>query len=287
MLATTPNTLAEAPILDGHSHAFPDEIAARAIETLTAGAHWFPVKAWHDGSVRGLLQRMDEAGIHRTLMCSIATRPGQVGKITDWSARVKSDRVIPYASIHPDYDQPEAEVERIASLGLPGLKFHPQYMNCPADDPRVLRIARACAKAGLGMVFHAGYDLAFEKSDIASPRRIRNLHEAVPDLRLLACHLGGWEDWQESLVHVIGRDIYIETSFCLGQCDMDTLRRIIDLHSPDRLMFGTDSPWASPAADLAMFRALPLSPKAMAMALWDNGNRFAGIDPQAHSMLNP
>ncbi|MGA2502214.1 MAG: amidohydrolase family protein [Tepidisphaeraceae bacterium] len=277
MLATTPNTLAESPVLDGHSHAFPDEIAARAIETLTHGAQWFPVKAWHDGSVRGLLERMDEAGIRRSLMCSIATRPGQVRKITDWSAKVKSGRVIPFASIHPDFDEPEAEVERIASLGLPGLKFHPQYMNCPADDPRVIRIARAAAKAGLAMVFHAGFDLAFAKSDIASPRRIRNLHEAVPELRLLACHLGGWECWEESLAEVVGRPIYLETSFCLGQCDMDTLRRIIDKHSPDMLMFGSDSPWANPAADLAIFKELPLSPQAMTKALWENGNRFAGI----------
>ena len=152
-------------------------------------------------------------------------------------------------------------------------------MNCPTDDPRVLRIARAAAKAGLAMAFHAGFDLAFERTDVASPRRIRNLHEAVPDLRLLACHLGGWECWEESLDEVIGRPIYIETSFCLGQCDLDTLRRIIDKHSPDMLMFGTDSPWASPSADLAMFKALPLSPQALAKGLWENGNRFAGLDP--------
>ena len=268
---------ATTPILDGHTHAFPDAIAARAVQTLAAGAKWQAVKPWHDGTIAGLLASMDRAGIRRTLMCSIATRPGQVAKITDWSAAIASDRIVPFASIHPDYEQPEAEVERIASLGLRGLKFHPQYQECPADDPRMIRIARAAARHNLALVFHAGYDLAFAKSDIASPQRIRNLFEAVPGLRLQACHLGGWQDWEESLRHIVGQPIYIETSFCLGQCPTDLLHRIIGQHPPELLMFGTDAPWADEAAELALFQALPLGPEALRQALWENGCRFAGI----------
>jgi uncharacterized protein len=274
-------------ILDGHSHAFPDALAARAVQSLTAGAKWHPVRPWHDGTVAGLLASMDRAGIHRTLMCSIATRPSQVAKITDWSAAIASDRIVPFASVHPDFAQPEAEVERIASLGLPGLKFHPQYQECPADDPRVLRIARAAARHNLALVLHAGYDLAFARTDIASPQRIRHLFEAVPGLRLLACHLGGWEDWEQSLRHIVGQPIYIETSFCLGQCPADMLHRIIEKHPPELLMFGTDAPWADQSAELALFQALPLSPAALHQALWDNGHRFANITLPARCPPRP
>jgi uncharacterized protein len=268
-------------ILDGHSHAFPDAIAARAIQTLTAEAKWQPVKAWHDGTVKGLLAAMDDAGIYRTLMCSIATRPAQVRKITDWSAAVTSDRVAAFASIHPDFAQPEAEVERIASLHLPGLKFHPQYQNCPTDDPRVIRIARAAARHNLALVIHAGYDLGFDRTDIGSPQRVRRLFDAVPGLRLLACHLGGWADWEQSLRHIVGQEIYLETSYCFGQCPADLLRQIVEKHPPEYLMFGTDSPWAQPAAELDQIRALPLGRDTMRLALWDNGCRFAGLKPPA------
>ena len=264
-------------ILDGHSHAFPDAIAAQAIGALTEEAKWQPVRAWHDGTVKGLLDSMDRAGVRRTLLCSIATRPGQVTKITDWSAAVASERIVAFASIHPDFAQPEAEVARIASLRLAGLKFHPQYQDCPADAPRIVRIVRAAARHNLAVVFHAGYDLAFAKTDIASPKRIRNLFEAVPGVRLLACHLGGWEDWEESLRHIVGQPIYLETSYCLEQCPPDTLHRILDKHPPEYLMFGTDSPWAEQAAELERFRKLPLSQEAMGRALWENGCRFAGI----------
>ena len=63
---------------------------------------------------------MDRAGIRRAIVCSVATRPEQVAKITDWSASIASDRLVPFASIHPDFAAPEAEVERIASGGPPG-----------------------------------------------------------------------------------------------------------------------------------------------------------------------
>jgi uncharacterized protein len=266
-------------VFDSHSHAFPDAIAARAIRTLTDEAKWQSVQAWHDGTVAGLLASMDHAGIRRTLMCSIATRPAQVAKITDWSASVASDRIIPYPSIHPDFPQPEAEVDRIAALGLKGLKFHPQYQDCPADDPRTIRIVKAAARHNLSVVFHAGYDLGFDKTDIAAPQRLRNLFEAVPGVRLLACHLGGWQDWDEALRHIVGQPIYIETSYCLEQCPPDTLRRIIENHPPEYFMFGTDSPWAEHAAELARFRALPFSPAALRQALWDNACRFSGLAP--------
>ncbi len=272
---------AHGRILDGHAHAFPDAIAAGAIEVLTAEALWMPVKAYHDGTISGLIQQMDQAGIERAIMCSVATKPTQTQKITDWSASIKTERIIPFASIHPDYDQPEREIERIAAMGIRGLKFHPYYMNCPIDDPRTLRIATAASKAGLAMAFHTGYDLAFEKVDICDPARVRALHEAVPDLRMQACHMGSWQDWQRSLEHVAGLPIYIETSFSLGQCPDELLLRIIDRHDEDYLMFGTDSPWADQADQLARFMALPIGQTIKRKALWDNGHRFAGLDQAA------
>jgi predicted TIM-barrel fold metal-dependent hydrolase len=220
---------------------------------------------------------MDRAGIQRAIVCSVATRPGQVRKITDWSAATASERLIPFASIHPDFEHPESETERVASLGLKGLKFHPLYMDCPADDPRTVRIAHAAARAGLAMVFHAGFDVAYEKDDRASPRRLRAVHDAVPELRLVASHLGGWRCWEEVLECLAGQPVYLETSWVNGHCPADLLARILARHSPDYLLFGTDAPWRDQASELAWFRGLALPEDDKRRALWDNGHRFAGL----------
>jgi hypothetical protein len=267
-----------AAVFDSHTHAFPDHIAPGAMRSLVEGAKWMPVRTYHDGTLSGLLSSMDRCGIRRAIMCSVATRPTQVPKITDFSASVVSERIIPFPSIHPDFPQPEAEVERIASLGLKGLKFHPQYMNCAVDDPRCIRIARAAAGANLAMVIHAGYDLAFDRDDLASPQRIRALHEALPDLRILACHLGGWERWTEALEYIAGQAIYLEPSFCFGQCPNGLLLRIIERHPPQYLLFGSDSPWSDQAGDLEQFLNLPIPHQTKHRALWANAHRFAGIE---------
>jgi uncharacterized protein len=264
-------------IFDVHTHAFPDKVAATAIPKLEAGGLWLEAKATFDGTLGGLLASMDRAGIERAVVCSVATRPEQVAKIIAWSAAIASERIVPFPSVHPDSPSPEAEVERIAAAGLKGLKFHPQYTRCPLDDPRVIRLARAAAGAGLAMLFHAGYDLAYEKDDLASPARVRRLHEAVPDLRMAAAHLGGWECWDQVLEEVVGLPIYLETSYTLGRCPPRLLERILAKHPPEFLLFGTDAPWTDQTEERAKFMALPIAEDLRRRMLWDNALRFAGL----------
>lgn len=266
------------PVLDGHAHAFPDALAARAVKVLAEKAIHYPVQAWSDGTVRGLLASMDRAGIDKAILCSVATSRTQVRNITDWSVTIASERLIPFASIHPAYERIEEEVERIAATGvIRGIKLHPQYMGTPADDPRFIRIARAAAKAGLALTYHAGHDPAYDRTDIASPRRLRNVFEAAPGLKLQACHLGGWMQWEEVLELLAGLPIWLESSCSLSECPRGLLERLLEKHGPEYLMFGTDSPWNDQRRDLEQFRQLPLSNKAMGMALYDNGLRLAGL----------
>jgi len=263
-------------IFDVHTHAFPDDVAKKAIPALEAAASWFPCPATHDGTVAGLLASMDRAGIRRAIVCGVATKPEQTTKITDWSVSVACERLVPFASVHPDFPAPEAEIERIARLGLKGVKFHSYYMECPLDDPRCLRIARAAAKANLAMVFHTGYDLAFERAEVASPQRVRRLHEAVPDLRMAAAHLGGWEQWDDARREVVGLPIYLETSFCLSRCRRDLLLDILKSHPPEYLLFGTDAPWTDQAEAVGRLAALPVADD-LKRRMWDNAHRFAGL----------
>ena len=272
-------------VFDVHCHAFPDKIAGAAMARLLAGVaspsnpYGMKVVASFDGTVSGLLAGMDRAGIQRAILCSVATRPEQTPKITDWSAAIQNERLVAFGSIHPDFAAPEAELERMAALGLRGIKFHPQYMNCPLDDPRVLRIARAAARTGLAMVTHAGADLELAQPDLASPARVRRLHESAPLLRLLACHMGGWRCWEEALQVLAGLPVYLETSYTLGQCPDDLLLRLLEAHPADKLLFGTDAPWADQKRELETFQALPISQSAKAAILWDNAFRFLNLAP--------
>ena len=247
------------------------------MRSMHSQGRWQEIRSHHDGTVAGLLGAMDAAGIARAVLCPVATKPTQVVKITDWAASVASHRIIPFASIHPAFAEPEREIERAVGLGLRGLKFHPQYMDCAVDDPRCLRIARAAARAGLPMAFHGGFHPAFDKHDEGSPRRLRRLHDSVPNLRIIACHMGGMEDWQGVIDHLAGSEVYLETSFATTSCPRDVMEKILARHDPRRILFGTDSPWTSAAEELAHFRRLPLSPEAFELALATNAARLLAI----------
>jgi predicted TIM-barrel fold metal-dependent hydrolase len=261
---------------DVHTHAFPDAVALKALDRLVKMAVWEKVAPSHDGTLAGLVRSMDRAGIERAVVCSVATRPEQVPNISRWSVEIASARVTPFASIHPDYAEPEREIRRLSEAGVCGLKFHPEYMGCAADDPRTVRIARAAAQAGLAMTLHAGYDFAFEKEDLASPERVRRLHETVPDLRMLACHMGGWRRWEDALEHLAGRPIYLETSMTLGRCEPALVERLLEKHPAEYLLFGTDAPWADQVREVEKFLSLGISEEAKRRAAWENALAFLG-----------
>jgi predicted TIM-barrel fold metal-dependent hydrolase len=120
-------------IIDFHGHAFPDDLAPHATETLN-GRIPRDGHAVLDGTLGALLASMDRAGIDRCAICSIATAPKQVDPILRWSASIAGERVLPFGSVHPECADPAAEVHRIAGAGLKGIKLHPLYQDFAADE---------------------------------------------------------------------------------------------------------------------------------------------------------
>jgi hypothetical protein len=103
------------------------------------------------------------------------------------------------------------------------------------------------------------------------------LHEAVPNLRLCAAHLGGWERWQEVREELVGLPIYLETSFSLGRCPEELLVEILTGHPAPYLLFGTDGPWTDPRQELEKLRALPIPADLKRRMVWDNAVEYLDL----------
>ena len=204
----------------------------------------------------GLLRSMDRAGIARSVVCPIATAPKHVEAITAWSAGVRSERILPLGSIHPEHEDMPGAVRRIARSGLLGVKLHPLYQRFAFDDRRMWPAYRAVAECGLMLMLHCGRDFASDPNDdSAAPHRVLEVHRAFPDIPIVCTHMGGWKMWDEVLETLTGAEVYFETSYSLDFCPPQTLRAILDRHSPERIVFGTDSPWRDQGAMLELVRA--------------------------------
>ena len=100
-------------IIDFHTHAFPEELAERAMKALLEeGKKKSDVTAHLDGRVSSLLSSMDRNNIEKSIVCSIATKPSQFEPILAWSQKIRSDRLVPFPSLHPD--DPEAAGKGVA-----------------------------------------------------------------------------------------------------------------------------------------------------------------------------
>jgi uncharacterized protein len=254
-------------IIDFHTHAFPDNLAEKAV-TFLEGEGGIPASL--DGRISSLLDSMDRCGIEKSLVCSIATKPSQFTSILHWSETVSSDRIIPLPSIHPDDPEFVERIKMVKEKGFKGIKMHPYYQNFILNEKRVLPIYEEICKQNLMLVLHTGFDFAFERIRKADPEKFISVKNTFPDLKIVATHLGAWDDWSEVERLMVGKNIYMEISYSLDFLDKKRARDIIMQHPKEYILFGTDSPWTDQMRTLNLFKALSLGPRMEDRILREN-----------------
>jgi len=243
-------------IIDFHSHAFPDALAPRGMKALLAEAPG--IRAYLDGTLGSLLGSMDRAGIDSSVVCCIATKIEQFDPILDWCREIRSERLIPFPSVHPADPKRIERIDRIADDGFLGVKLHPYYQDFYVAQDSMAEYYQRVSERGLLLVVHTGFDIAFPRQRRADPRALRQVSEQYPSLKLVVTHLGAWQQWDEVRQHLLGRPVYMEISMAMEDLGPAMSRQMLMAHPAEYLLFGTDSPWTDQAATLSQLRALDL-----------------------------
>ena len=255
-------------IIDFHVHAFPDALAERAMRQLMSEADG--VTAYLDGRLTSLLRSMGDNSIEKSVLCCIATRPAQFEPIFRWCQEIASGCIIPFPSIHPGDEQAFERIQLIANAGFKGIKMHPYYQDFCIDDPAVYPLYKAMCDNDLMLTLHTGFDIAFERVEKASPRQIASVLTEFPDLKLITTHFGGWQQWDDVQRYLLGKPIFMETSWSLEYLGAEKAKQMFLGHSPDHLLFGTDSPWTDQAASIAAVKALNLPGSLLDKVFYQN-----------------
>lgn len=282
-------------IVDIHAHTFPDRIAPMAIDKLQKASHTI---AFSSGTRGGLLESMARAGIDCSVVLPVVTNPVKTASMNDLSIRMNGeDGLMYFGGVHPDTPNAQAELTRIAQAGLKGIKIHPVYQDADIDDIRYLRILDKAAELGLAVLMHAGQDIGFPGVVRCSPEMIASALSQVGPVRLICAHMGGWRDWEKVTDCLAGTSAMIDTAFSLGELSpleegyyLDEQKRMLNeaafvglirAFGAERVLFGTDSPWADQAQSLALVRSLGLDPQEEQAILGGNACRILGItEPQ-------
>ena len=211
----------------------------------------------------------------RYVISSAAVVPKQARPIVEFLAEARKGHpeCIAFGSIYPGMDGYDEVLDELQSLGLRGLKIHPDFQKLPIDDPSCIETYRSIARRGLPVLMHMGDN----RYDFSSPERLTNLIRQVPDLVVIAAHFGGYTRWEESYEYLCGEDVYFDTSSSLDKLSTDMAMKMIRKHGIEKMLYASDYPIVTHKECLEMFYRLPLTDDEFELVLWKNAVKLLNI----------
>lgn len=263
-------------VIDFHTHAFPDAIASRAIASLCekCGEQYVPCS---DGTVNGLLKNMDRFGVDISVTQPVITKQSQTETLNVWAQSICSDRIVSFGGVFPHTDDYKRDIDFVCSLGLKGIKLHPEYQQFTVDTPAMLRFYDYALSRGLMILFHAGEDPAYPPPAHSSPKQFAAIDKAMQGGTIILAHLGGIRQWDDVERYLMGTRLYLDTSMGFSYYPTDQFLRIVKAHGADKILFGSDAPWSKANEEIATLKSLPLTDDEKDLILYKNAERLLGI----------
>ncbi len=232
-------------MIDFHTHIFPEQMADRTIAHLAGIIEKDPS---FDGKQDGLLASMDKAGITCSVILPVVTKPSQYDSVNRYAAQFLDGRLISFGGIHPDNSDYKARLRSLKENGFRGIKFHPDYQGVYFNDIRFKRIIDCATENDLIVSVHAGIDPLSPDRVHCTPQMASELIEEVKPTKLVLAHFGGHLMYDDVEKYLVGKQVYFDTGVMLDTIEEEQFLRIVRTHGADKILFGSDAPWAGQKA---------------------------------------
>lgn len=259
-------------IIDTHAHIYPDKIAPKASKSIE---DFYDLAVENNGTVARLLELGERAKIDRFIVHSVATTPAQVQSINNFiigEVNAHQDKFIGFATLHPDYEDIEGEIQRVIDSGLKGIKLHPDFQKYNIDDEKACRMYEA-AEGRLTILFHMGD----KRTEFSKPERLARIIEKYPKLEVIGAHFAGFTEWDHAASVLGGSGIYVDSSSSFAFMAPEHARELIDAFGADRVLFASDYPMWSPEDELERLSRIQLTEEERELILHGNAQRLIGM----------
>ena len=177
--------------------------------------------------------------------------------VAEYTAR-HPERLIGFCSVDPqDPDAVDQLDDAVGRLKLRGLKMGPIYQNVAPTDSRFRRIMGRAEELRIPVLVHQGTTFCANVSlEIANPIQLQPLALEFPKLRMVIAHMG--HPWiAETLVLIRkNRNLYADISalYYRPWQFYNALVAAMEYGVLDRLLFGSDYPFTTPASTIDALR---------------------------------
>lgn len=254
---------------DIHTHIYPDDIAQKATDSVR---NFYEIGgADMNGTVSQLLARGKEAGISRFLVLPVAIRPDRAKHINDFILQqVKlHPEFVGFGTVHAGMPALMDEVDRISTMGLQGIKMHPDSQRFHIDDPRLYPMYEHI-QGKLPILLHMGD----HRYDYSHPVKLRRILDQFPRLQAVAAHFGGYSMYEQAYDLLKDTNCILDVSSSLMFMSQGEAERYIRRYGAERMAFGSDYPLWDPVQEVNRFLQLQLTPDELEQIAWKTAYRF-------------
>lgn len=277
------------PIIDIHIHIQPLHMfKPEALALIKRGRKDFELVERCSSSPAEFMKLLDQLEIERAGLINYVS-PEVIGfppAVNDWIAdycKTDPKRLIAFGSVHPKFvADAGAEVDRLARIGIRGLKIHPSHQvfspNAYRDGLGPLAAVYERAQAHrMPVMIHTGTSIFPGARNVhAQPMLADDVSIDYPDLTVILAH-GGRPLWMNEAFFLVRRhkNMYMDVSGIPPKKLLELFPRLEEI--ADKVLWGTD--WPGPGVpeirgNVATFRGLPLSDAAKQRILYDNAARL-------------
>ena len=272
--------------VDAHTHLFPPS-QVRSRDAIAARDDGFAELYAHAGAeladaaaLRGVLR---EARFDAAVALGFAfAGEREISEQNEYLLAIATEAspaIAPFATVNPALPGWEAEAGRAIAAGARGFgELRPGTQGWDPLGAGGRRLAAVAAEARVPLLWHTSEPVGHTypgKGGGLTPAELITVASAAPDVTMIGAHLGAGASFYLGMpeVRAATPNLLFDTAAASLLYDSQCVARLVEAAGAERVIFGSDFPLRSPAAELK--RALAGLPAAAAQAVvGGNAERF-------------
>ena len=257
-------------MIDAHVHCFPKKLALRALHGASNSGRFGT-----DGTIEDQLSLAKREGIRKIIVLNFASRPDTMADVNQYAIENngRAGIVVSFGTVHPYAENAIEELMRLYDAGIRGIKFQPIQQRFDVDDACCRPLFSSIGKLGMMTVIHGGRSTLTKEHPVL-PQQIAKCIDYFQGNPVILSHMGGMFLTRTEIDYAASLPVITDTAYSAHHMDQDTFCYAFGKFGVDRVLFGTDLPWADLAREKAFVERLHLSENELNKVYDRNAERY-------------